>query len=188
MLTEDRLPPGQTWTDEVIEYAKLGIPKIDIKTWRLKVHGLVKNPLELTYDDLKRVGTIEITDDLHCVEGWSVKAIRWEGVPLKKIVELAQPTPSATHLVLRCSDGYSTVASVEDIKTYDFLLATKMNGALLTAKAGYPLRLVASGIYAWKFAKFLREIEFTDHYEPGYWESRGYHPRGDVWKEERFGR
>ena len=187
-MTQDRLPPGQAWTDEVIEYTNLGIPKIDIKTWRLKVLGLVNHPLELTYDELKAVGIVEIVDDLHCVEGWSVRAIRWEGVPLTRIVEIVQPTPSATHLMFKCSDGYSTVASLEDTKTHDFLLAVKMNGSVLTAEAGYPLRLVASGIYAWKFAKFLREIELTDHYEPGYWESRGYHPRGDVWKEERFGR
>ena len=172
----------------MIEYAKLGIPKIDIRTWRLRVHGLVKNPLELTYDELRGLGVVAIVDDLHCVEGWSVKAIRWEGVPLRKVVDLAQPSPSATHLMFRCSDGYSTVASLEDTKTHDFLLAVKMNDALLTGETGYPLRLVAPGIYAWKFAKFLCEIEFTDHYEPGYWESRGYHPRGDVWKEERFGR
>lgn len=171
----------------MIEYANLGIPKIDMKSWRLKVHGLVTNPLELTYEDLNDLGTVQLTDDLHCVEGWSVKAIQWEAVPLRKIVELTQPTPLATHLVFRCSDGYSTVASLEDIRMHDFHLATKMNGSQLKPDSGFPVRLIAPGTYGWKYAKWLCEIGFTDHYEPGYWESRGYHPRGEVWKEERFG-
>jgi len=186
-LSDDRLPPGQRWTDEIIEYAKLGIPEIDMEKWRLRVHGLVQNPLELTYDRLIELGTIEMTEDLHCVEGWSVKGIRWEGVPLRKIIELARPMPSATHAMFRCSDGYSTVASAEDMQKHDFHLAVSMNGVPLAPEAGYPLRLVTPGIYAWKYAKWLSEIEFTDHYEPGYWEARGYHPRGDIWKEERRG-
>ena len=42
-MAQDRLPPGQRWTDKVIEYANLGIPEIDMESWRLKVHGLVTN-------------------------------------------------------------------------------------------------------------------------------------------------
>ena len=38
--------------------------------------------------------------------------------------------------------------------------------------------------------EFLIELkktkEFTDKYVEGYWEKLGYHPRGNVWLEERF--
>ena len=41
-------------------------------------------------------------------------------------------------------------------------------------------------LYAWKSSKFLRKLVFQAHDEPGYWEERGYHHRGDPWTEERF--
>jgi DMSO/TMAO reductase YedYZ molybdopterin-dependent catalytic subunit len=179
------LPPGQRWTDEVIEYAVSGVPRVDIRTWRLRIHGHVDRPVTLTIEELTALGLTSISDDLHCVEGWSVRGIVWEGVPLKKVLDLSRPKPSATHIMLRCADRYSTVVSIEHATSHPCYLVTKMNGRTLTPESGYPLRLVAQGIYAWKYAKWLSEVELLDHYEAGYWEARGYHPRGDVWKEQR---
>jgi len=184
-LSEGKLPPGQRWIGKTIEYAELGIPKTEQTKWRLRVRGLVKNALEFTVGELEGMMTEEMVDDLHCVEGWSVKGARWQGVPLQKILNMAHPRPSATHVFFRCADGYSTVVSIEDVQTHLFLLAMRMNGYRLTVETGFPVRLVTPGLYAWKYAKWITEIELMDHYEPGYWESRGYHRRGDVWREER---
>jgi DMSO/TMAO reductase YedYZ molybdopterin-dependent catalytic subunit len=41
--------------------------------------------------------------------------------------------------------------------------------------------------YFWKSAKWLRGFEFMAGNRPGFWESYGYHIRGDPWKEERYG-
>ena len=41
-------------------------------------------------------------------------------------------------------------------------------------------------LYAWKSAKYINEIHFTDHLQLGYWEKRGYSNTADPWKEERF--
>ncbi len=171
----------------MIEYAALGVPRIDPTGFRLKVHGKVSDPLELDLDDLKGMANFELVEDLHCVEGWSVKGVRWKGVPIQKIIDLTRPRPSATHVQFKCLDGYSTIISAEDIKTRPCILATSMNDEQLPIEAGFPLRLVISGLYAWKYAKWVTEVMFLDHYEAGYWEARGYHPRGDVWKEERRG-
>jgi DMSO/TMAO reductase YedYZ molybdopterin-dependent catalytic subunit len=40
-------------------------------------------------------------------------------------------------------------------------------------------------LYAWKSAKFVRMLRFTERDEPGFWETRGYHNHADPWKEER---
>ena len=48
------------------------------------------------------------------------------------------------------------------------------------------MRLVVPHLYFWKSAKWLQEIEFVAEDPPGYWEVRGYHKRGDPWKEERY--
>jgi Leucine-rich repeat (LRR) protein len=41
-------------------------------------------------------------------------------------------------------------------------------------------------VYGSKGAKFLTKLEFSVENKPGFWESRGYHHRADVWKEERL--
>ena len=56
----------------------------------------------------------------------------------------------------------------------------------LTAEHGSPARLVVPRLYAWKSAKWLRGIEFSDTDKPGFWERNGYHNTGDPWKEQRY--
>ena len=41
-------------------------------------------------------------------------------------------------------------------------------------------------LYAWKSAKWIKAIELVAADRPGYWEERGYHLRGDPWREERY--
>jgi DMSO/TMAO reductase YedYZ molybdopterin-dependent catalytic subunit len=38
----------------------------------------------------------------------------------------------------------------------------------------------------WKSAKWIAGLRVMDHDEPGFWETNGYHNRGDPWKEERY--
>jgi DMSO/TMAO reductase YedYZ molybdopterin-dependent catalytic subunit len=42
-------------------------------------------------------------------------------------------------------------------------------------------------LYFWKSAKWLSNLEFTTEEEAGFWELRGYHMRGDPFREERYG-
>lgn len=41
-------------------------------------------------------------------------------------------------------------------------------------------------LYFWKSAKWVTGIEYSVEDRPGFWESRGYHNRGDPWMEERY--
>jgi DMSO/TMAO reductase YedYZ molybdopterin-dependent catalytic subunit len=41
-------------------------------------------------------------------------------------------------------------------------------------------------LYAWKSVKYVEAIEFLPTLRRGFWEERGYHDRGDPWREERF--
>ena len=45
-------------------------------------------------------------------------------------------------------------------------------------------------LYTWKGPKWLRGWNYLLPEDPdrGFWEERGYHPRGDAWREERFAR
>ena len=40
--------------------------------------------------------------------------------------------------------------------------------------------------YFWKSAKWIRGLQLQAKDEPGFWESFGYHNRGDQWLEERY--
>jgi DMSO/TMAO reductase YedYZ molybdopterin-dependent catalytic subunit len=51
---------------------------------------------------------------------------------------------------------------------------------------GGPARLLVPHLYFWKSAKWVAGLRVMDHDEPGFWESNGYHNRGDPWKEERY--
>jgi len=66
------------------------------------------------------------------------------------------------------------------------LLAYRHDGKPLPLDHGGPMRLVVPKRYAWKSAKWLRQITFVEQDEPGYWEVRGYSNSADPWKEERY--
>ena len=76
--------------------------------------------------------------------------------------------------------------ALEDFAAEDALLAHSWSGAPLETEHGGPVRLVVPHLYFWKSAKWLQGIEFLAEDKPGYWEVRGYHNRGDPWKEERY--
>jgi len=62
------------------------------------------------------------------------------------------------------------------------------DGKTISAEHGGPVRLVVPRLYFWKSAKWVTGLTFTDHEVLGFWESNGYHRRGDPWKEERYSR
>jgi DMSO/TMAO reductase YedYZ molybdopterin-dependent catalytic subunit len=48
------------------------------------------------------------------------------------------------------------------------------------------VRLIVPHLYLWKSAKWLERIEIRTGDAAGYWETRGYHDRGDPWTEQRY--
>ncbi|ADO45829.1 oxidoreductase molybdopterin binding protein [Hydrogenobacter thermophilus TK-6] len=186
-LREDRLPPGQKWISSPIVYDIVQeLPDWDIKSYTFKVFGLVKNPLELSYEEMLKMPAVELVADFHCVTRWSVKDIQWEGVPTKYILELAKPEEKAKFVMIHCLEGYTTNIPIEYLLEEDTILAYRMNGQVLPRRHGYPLRLVLPKLYAWKSAKYVWGMEFMEKDKPGFWEQRGYNMRGDPWREERY--
>lgn len=87
-LREDRLPPGQRWISAPIVYDIVDdIPDWDMSSYRFKVWGEVEEPLELTYEELLSLPSVELVADFHCVTRWSVKEILWEGVQTLEILK-----------------------------------------------------------------------------------------------------
>ena len=185
---QSRLPPGQSLAKRP-PVLDLGTrPLIDARDWRLEIGGLCATPATLALQDLSAFGRTDVLVDLHCVTGWSVFDHRLGGVPMARLLGQVFPKPAATHAILRSHDGYSTALPLADLMAPETLLVTHWAGAPLPREHGGPARLVVPHLYLWKSAKWLRSIRLIDSDHQGYWEARGYHRRGDPWREERYGR
>jgi len=183
-----RLPVGQTETKKwpVLD---LGIvPRIDVASWRLAVDGAVESPLSLGWQDLLALPQVEDVSDFHCVTGWSRMDLRFGGVRLETVLALARPRPSATHLLQRARDAYTTDLPLEEALKPDVLLVHTVDGAPLPVEHGGPCRVVTPELYAWKGAKWINRIEVLDRNVPGYWESNGYSDTAHPWRNDRYAR
>jgi DMSO/TMAO reductase YedYZ molybdopterin-dependent catalytic subunit len=183
---EDDIPRGQRVIPKLIVYRILGQPRFDIGEWRLRIEGHVTNNIELTYDELLSLPTIKYKSDFHCVTGWSVKNIEWEGVPLRYFAEKAGVKEGVEWVHFESMDGYTTVVHIDDFMDENAILAIRMDGKPLRPEHGYPARAFIPHLYGWKGAKWVTKITFLTRYTDGYWEALGYHERGNAWLEERF--
>ncbi|SFI81829.1 Oxidoreductase molybdopterin binding domain-containing protein [Bosea sp. OK403] len=182
----ERLPPGQHLVKDwpVLD---LGLqPEISTENWTLDIDGAVENRLHWRWADFMMQEQANEVSDIHCVTTWSRYDNRWQGVATRSLLDLAQPKPEAGFVVLHSHDGYTTNLTLADFASEDALLAHSWEGKPLTREHGGPVRLVLPKLYFWKSAKWLKRIEFVDRNQPGFWEVRGYHDRGDPWLEQRY--
>jgi DMSO/TMAO reductase YedYZ molybdopterin-dependent catalytic subunit len=181
-----RIPPGQYKTDKfpVLHYGS--VPKVDLATWDFRVWGEVDAPLTLTWEQFKALPRKTVHTDIHCVTRWTKLDTDWEGVPIQEILRLAQVRPTATHVVAHSEQGYTANLPLNVLDDDDVMLADTYGGEPLEPEHGYPLRLFVPKRYFWKSAKWIRGLRIQDRDEPGFWESLGYHNRGDQWREERY--
>jgi DMSO/TMAO reductase YedYZ molybdopterin-dependent catalytic subunit len=181
-----RLPPGQTWIDRPVVYDVAVASPLSREEYRLRLFGAVTAPAELTWRDLQTLPCAVIQRDMHCVTTWSVPDVRWEGILARDILANVEVDPLVHWVLAWGRDGYSTNIPFAAFARPDTLLAFRMNGEDLPLAHGGPVRLVVPSLYAWKSAKYVEGIEFCRELRRGFWESRGYHDRGDPWSEERF--
>lgn len=193
-LTPLRVPNGEFYR---IDTALL-VPEVDPQDWSLEVRGLVDRPFTLTYDELLELSTVESDVTLACVSnevgGGLVGNARWQGVPLRDLLERAGVQPAATQVIGRSVDGFTAGFPVElglrqgsgpgDVGA---LVAVGMNGEPLPQRHGFPARLVVPGLYGYVSAtKWLSAIELTTFDEQGYWIPRGWSREGPVKTQARI--
>jgi DMSO/TMAO reductase YedYZ molybdopterin-dependent catalytic subunit len=153
---------------------------VNITSYHLEVGGLVSNPKNYTYDQVKDFQSYQKVVKLDCVEGWSVN-ILWQGVLVKDILNDVNPLPTANTVIFYAVDGYSTSFPLEYLQKNQILMAYKMNNATLPPERGFPLQLVAESKWGYKWIKWIKRIELSDNPNyKGYWESRGYSVSGNL--------
>lgn len=127
---------------------------IDPASYRLRVEGLVAQPLAISLDHLAAAD--EFVATLDCTGGF-YSTQRWRGVRLGRLLDLAGAEPGARHVTVAAVTGYRWSFAIEDAD--DLLLATHVTGAPLTHDHGAPVRLVAPGVRGFQWVKWVTLIE-----------------------------
>jgi DMSO/TMAO reductase YedYZ molybdopterin-dependent catalytic subunit len=184
-------------------------PTIAAKTWTLTVTGAVEKQLELTYDQLLALPSKTTAITLECAGNgrsfldpkakgvqWDLGAVstaEWTGVTLETILDKAGVKKNAVDVVLEGTDtGEPKNDPKPSGKLYfvrglplakalrpEVLLAYKMNGAVLPALHGFPLRAIVGGWYGMASVKWLRRVVVMDKPFHGYEETTDY----SIWEE-----
>ena len=103
-----RLPPGQAITNKFPVLDLGTLPNVDVTNWTLRVFGLVKNELELNFDDLKKYPQVEKVLDFHCVTHWSKFDVPWGGVRALDVMSNVGIMNNAKFVTLYSYDRYTT--------------------------------------------------------------------------------
>jgi DMSO/TMAO reductase YedYZ molybdopterin-dependent catalytic subunit len=112
--------------------------------------------------------------------------MEFTGVSFFTVADLVKPALDATHVYFKAYDGYATNNSLEALLDDDVMIAHSWKGQPLTRDHGGPARVILPKRYAWKGAKWVKELIFLARDEPGFWEQRGYSNTADPFTEDRF--
>ena len=172
---------------------------IDPGAHRLRVRGLVNQPLDLSLADLRSLGDpVELTAVNQCsgnsrghfsprVNGGQLSHgamgnARWTGVPLKRVLERADVAAGARQVTFRGLDRAPLDATPPFVKALDLdhaldgdvMLAWAMNDTDIPMLNGYPLKLVVPGYYGKYWIKHLSDIEVVGGIFDGFWMKSAY--------------
>lgn len=152
-----------------------------MRTWKLRVDGMVENPYELSFAELIELPRQEQITDFHCVEGWSVYDVPWAGVHLSTLFERARPLEGATHVVFHTVGLiYNESLPIEVALEPKTMMGYGIAGVSLSLPRGFPLRVVVPRLFGYKNAKYVQRIELTDQRVDGYWVRYGYPYEAEV--------
>ncbi|MFC0215200.1 molybdopterin-dependent oxidoreductase [Paenibacillus chartarius] len=177
----DSMPPkGGGLSGNFRIYTVTDFPSFTADNWQFAISGLVEEPALYNWEQFLKLPRHVQVCDFHCVTGWSVYNITYEGILLKDLLALVKPKIQAKYVKLYSGDGvYTDALSLEQAGMDDVMVAVLMDGQPIPQKLGGPVRLIVPQMYAYKSVKWLNGIELIDKEHLGYWEVRGYD--NDAW-------
>ncbi len=187
---DGRLPPGQSLTTGFPVLTSGPTPKVELDSWKFSIKLGVKPIQSWDWNSFNQLPQSSLVTDIHCVTTWSKFDTKWQGVMVDDLLSAAgyELDSLPTRFVLAHSvDGYSTNLPIADLIRGKAMIATHFDELPLTSEHGGPARLLVPHLYLWKSAKWANALQFTEKDVAGFWETRGYHMRGDPFKEERYG-
>ncbi len=177
-----------------------GIPaSVDLRTFRLNVSGHVRQPLQLSVDQLRsQFDPMSIIAVNQCsgnsrsffqppVPGgqWKNGAAgnaRWTGVSLKSILDRAQVKAGAVDVSFNGLDepplpsvaDFRKALSIDHARDGEVMIAYAMNDRPLPMLNGFPLRLVVPGWYGTYWVKALSDITVLPQPFSNFWTDKAY--------------
>ena len=171
----------------------LVVPQVNASTWQLRIHGMVDKPITLTFDDLIRRPMLEHDVTLTCVSeavgGGYIGNARWQGILLADVLREAGIQSGADQIVMRDVKGMTIGVATDPVMDgRKSMLAVGMNGQLLPAEHGYPVRAVIPGLYGYVSAtKWVIDMELTTFGAfDAYWVKQGWSQQGPIKTESRI--
>ena len=195
-----------------VRYHLASIPKVDAKTWRLKVGGdAAKQATEYDLATLrKEFPPADVVAVCQCsgnrrgmssphVQGveWGVGAMgnaKWTGVRLKDVLQKAGVMDSAVEIAFDGADGPAIEGTPDFVKSIpveralgdDPLIAFEMNGKPLPHWNGFPARLIVPGWTGTYWMKHLTSIEVRSQPFGGFWMKSAYRIPAGLFTVEPF--
>jgi DMSO/TMAO reductase YedYZ molybdopterin-dependent catalytic subunit len=179
-------------------------PKLELASYRLRIDGAVRNPLSLSYQQVRemqsetRVATLECAGNSRVflvpqVPGaqWELGAVgnaEWTGVPLEALLKHAGLEEDACEIVFEGADSgtpteepippgpisYARSLPRDKALRQEVLIAYQMNGRDLPLDHGYPVRAIVPGHYGMASVKWLTRIQAVREPFRGYWQTSDY--------------
>ena len=170
---------------------------LDASIWRLTISGEVQRPLTLSLPDLAKMLPHSVTNTLECAGNgrgfqqphtpgiqWQKGAVgnaRFTGARLRDVLERAGVKASGKHVMFRGLDEVPGkvppfIRSIPIEKAMDAhtLIATHMNGAVLSKHHGFPARALVPGWVGAASCKWLSEIKVLEKEFDGNFMKPGY--------------
>ena len=183
-----------------VRYHLADIPfaELHAASWRLRIGGAVRTPLDLGLADLKAMPSRDLVAVNQCSgnsRGFFMPRVaggqagnglmgcaRWTGVPLAALLDRAGIAPGAVEVRFDGADGpvfpetpdFAKALPLDLARNGDVMLAWAMNGTDLPILNGYPLRLVVPGYYGTYWMKHLTGITVLEQPLANYWMQTAY--------------
>jgi DMSO/TMAO reductase YedYZ molybdopterin-dependent catalytic subunit len=182
LTPEGRITPADQFFIRT-EYPDLLHPPAE---WKIKIHGEVKQPQNaplkslLPFVEPKGPVLLECSGNAAQLKFGLLSVAEWAGIPIERIIKLAEPTPKAKSILINGFDDdsklpyhpppYRThswptcswIFPIEQLVNAGAFLATEMNGAPLPKDHGAPVRLIVPNWYGCTDVKWVNEIKFVD--------------------------
>jgi sulfane dehydrogenase subunit SoxC len=158
-----------------------GVPEIDAAQHKLLIHGLVKQPLTFSVENLLRYPMTSKLIFLECggnsFSGWHQEPLQasagnlhglascseWTGVPVSMLLDEAGIDTKASWVIAEGADAIAHNMSLPAEKLMqDAIIALYQNGERLRPENGFPLRLIVPGWEGVLNVKWLRRLEVSN--------------------------
>lgn len=157
----------------------INTPRLSVDSWKLKIGGMVDNPVTLTYKDLLDMDLIERWITISCVSnpvgGPYVGNAKWLGVKMTDIAKMVGINKGADQWLSQSSDGYTCGTPLKTmLDGRDSMIAVGMNDEQLPIAHGFPARQIVPGLFGFVSAtKWVVKMTATTYAkDEAYWTAR----------------